>query len=197
MHGTAGIHQEGTPVRIRAFISIRITDPSCLKGPLADLKVKDNVRTSPLDQMHITLKFIGDVDDGKVPRIVKAISSAVEGVSPFTVTLKGAGCFPNPKRPSVVWGGASPQDVMSGISERIGENLKACNVQFDEKPFKTHITIGRCKGPVPIDDFLSKYSKEEFSSFQCCEILLMRSELGPSGAKHTVIAKVPLPTDAA
>ena len=179
-------------MKIRMFISIPVKDPTTLQPVLTDLKLTDNVRASPISQMHITLRFIGDIDDGKTKKVVASIADAVKGIDPFQITVRGAGCFPNRKRPSVVWVGAEPQDILTRIADGISANLKAANISFDEKPFKSHITVGRCKGPVNLDAFLEKYSGTEFTSFLCDEICVMRSELSPSGAKHTVLERVRL-----
>ena len=61
---------------VRTFISIKIPEPSSLKGVLDDLGMIDNVRPSPLSQMHITLKFIGDVDERKIPKVVESVRAA-------------------------------------------------------------------------------------------------------------------------
>lgn len=179
-------------MKIRMFVSIPVKDPSALQPVLTDLKLTEGVRPSPVSQMHITVRFIGDIDDGKTKKVAACVRDAVKDIEPFTITIAGSGCFPNPKRPSVVWIGARPEDVLKGIADRLSINLKAASIQFDEKPFKSHITVGRCKGPANIDGFLTKYSGFEFESFLCDEILIMRSELGPNGAKHTVLERVPV-----
>ncbi len=184
--------REAGAMKIRMFISIPVKDPSVLQPVLDAADRIENVKASPVSQMHMTMRFIGDIDDGKTKKVVRCVEEAVEGVEPFTVTLKGSGCFPDRKRPSVLWIGAYPQDILKGISDRIAANLKAANIQFDEKPFKSHITVGRCKGPVVADAFLDSYADTEFTSFLCDEILIMRSELGPKGAKHTVLERVGL-----
>ncbi len=179
-------------MKIRMFISVPIKDKEPLKPVLEDVSSLPNVRPSPLSQMHITMRFIGDIDDGKTKKVVKAVSDAVNGLEPFTVRIKGAGCFPKPQRPSVIWVGAEPSDILKKISDNIAANLKAANISFDEKPFKSHITVGRCTGPVDPRQFIDSYSDREIESFLCDEILVMRSELGPRGAKHTVLASVPI-----
>lgn len=179
-------------MKIRMFISIPVKDPEALRPILSDAKFTKNVRASPISQMHITVRFIGDIDDGKTKKVVRCISEAVEGIEPFKITIKGTGCFPNRKRPSVIWIGAEPEGTLRTIADRLSDKLRAANIQFDEKPFKSHITVGRCSGPVDIDGLLDKYSGTEFESFQCDEILVMRSELSPQGAKHTVLERVPL-----
>lgn len=177
---------------IRVFISIEIPDKASLDGPLSYLKGVKGVRTSPPEQIHITLRFIGDVDESRLDDIEGCIARAVEGVGPFTIRVSGAGAFPKRERPSVVWIGASPQKEMAAIAGRIGDNLRAAGIDFDSKPFKSHITVGRCRGPVDLCGFYDSFSDTEFTSFRCDEILIMRSVLGPAGAKHTVLRRVPL-----
>ena len=179
-------------MKIRMFISVPVKDPSVLEPVLKEAGGIQNVRASPLSQMHITMRFIGDIDDGKTKKVVRCVTDAVKDVAPFEITLQNVGCFPNPKRPSVVWVGAEPGSILKDISDRIARNLKDSNISFDEKPFKSHITIGRCNGPADIGTFLEAHSGECFGRFLCDGICIMRSELGPKGAKHTVLETVPL-----
>ena len=182
-------------MKIRMFLSIPIKDTESIRPILDDVKSIQGVRASPMSQMHITVRFIGDIDDGKTKRVVKAVRDAVTDIEPFTVSIGGAGCFPNPERPSVLWIGARPEDTLRTIANRISGNLKASNISFDEKPFKAHITVGRCNGNPDISGFLEKYAVTEFSTFLCDEILVMRSELSPSGAKHSVLERVRIGPD--
>jgi len=179
-------------MKIRMFISIPVKDPSPIEPLGKELRTISNVKPSPLSQMHITLRFIGDIDDSKTKKVIRCVADACAGMAPFEVTICGAGCFPNQKRPSVVWVGAEPGDVLTGLSNRISDNLRAANIGFDEKPFKSHITIGRCSGPADIGGFLDKHRDQVLQTFVCDGICIMRSELGPSGAKHTVLEKVSL-----
>lgn len=177
---------------IRVFISIEIPDKSSLDEPLAYLRSVRGVRTSPPEQIHITLRFIGDVDESKVDVIEDCVRRAVDGHGPFGITVSDAGAFPKRERPSVVWIGASPQQELSDIAGAIGRNLRAAGIDFDSKPFKSHITVGRCRDPVDLSGFFDAFSDREFARFQCSEILVMRSVLGPKGAKHTVLKRIGL-----
>lgn len=177
---------------IRVFISIAIPDKTSLDGPLSYLKGVNGIRTTPPEQIHITLRFIGDVDESRIDDIEDCVARAVEGVRPFTVRVSGAGAFPKREKPSVVWIGASPQKELGAIAGRIGDNLRAAGIDFDTKPFKSHITVGRCRSPANLQGFFDAFSDAEFTSFQCREVLIMRSVLGPSGAKHTVLRRVPI-----
>lgn len=179
-------------MKIRMFLSVPIKDTESIRPVLEDVRSISGVRAAPISQMHITVRFIGDIDDGKTKKVVKAIQDAVSDIEPFTVSIRGAGCFPKKENPSVIWIGAHPEDTLRKIADRISANLKASSIRFDEKPFKAHITVGRCSGRPDIGGFLDRYGDKEFSSFVCDEILVMRSELSPSGAKHTVLERVPL-----
>ena len=176
---------------IRVFVSIPVPG-SGLDGLMDALRRCDGVKVSPGSQVHITLRFIGDVDEKKVPRITDALKDACAGLDPFEIVVRDVGAFPNQKRPSVVWVGAQPEDVLRGIADRLSENLRKANVRFDEKPFKSHITIGRCRGPSDLEGFFGEFSGEEFLRYRCDRVLVMRSVLGPSGAKHTVLDTIML-----
>lgn len=177
---------------VRTFISIRIPDISSIEDTLKEVSAMENVRASPASQMHITLKFIGDVDEKRIPKVVESVRAACRGHRSFEISLSGTGCFPNPKRPSVVWIGASPEGKLSELSDAIGSRLSAAGIGFDDKPFKGHITIGRCKGPVDLDGFLRSHRDTEYTRFLCSEVLVMKSVLSPSGAKHSVLERIPL-----
>lgn len=175
---------------IRVFISVPIPDTSPLEGVLGDLGAVKGVKVSPRSQLHVTLRFIGDVDDRKVPRIVKAVEDAVEEMEPFTVSLGGVGTFPPRGNPRVVWVGLEPEGLLKGLSERISANLRDVNIRFDEKPFKGHVTVGRCNGPVDLSGFLKRHGDGMFLEFECSEVMVMRSILDRRGATHVSIGRV-------
>jgi 2'-5' RNA ligase len=176
----------------RIFVSIPVKDVSGLKGAMDELSSVRNVRASPANQIHITLRFIGDIDERRIPDVVSAVEAACSGTKPFEVSLKGAGCFPDARRPSVVWVGAEPSETLSGIAGRLSKELDSRGIDYDRKPFKSHVTIGRCRGPADIGSFLGSHEDEEFIRFRCASVKVMRSVLGPGGAKHTVEGTVML-----
>lgn len=178
--------------QIRVFVSIPVPDPAPLGDAVVALRSVENVRPSPVNQMHITLRFIGDVEEASVPRIAGCVRRACSGVQPFEVTMRGTGAFPNARRPSVVWVGAEPEDVLRGMSDRLAKELSKARIRFDDKPFKSHVTIGRCRGPASLDGFFREYGDREFLRFQCDRVLVMRSVLSSSGARHSVLETVML-----
>lgn len=177
---------------VRTFISVRMPDVAALQPVLDSISGLGNVKPSPIQQLHITLRFIGDVDEKRIPEVVGCVRRACDGTGPFTVDIEGAGCFPNSKRPSVVWVGARSGGNLETLSERISEELSGKGFDFDDKPFKGHITVGRCRGPVDVSPVLDEYGSTRFSRFECNEVLVMKSVLGPSGAKHSVMERIAL-----
>ncbi len=140
--------------------------------------------------MHITLLFLGETDDRDVPKVIEAVRKAVEGVGPFEVTLRGLGAFPDVRRPRVVWAGAEPAGLLARISKGVAAGLSG--IQYDTKPFKSHVTVGRCQGQADVSRLAEEFSGKEITRFSCREVLVMKSVLGPSGAKHSVVGRVPL-----
>ncbi len=177
---------------IRVFVSVPVPDTAETAALRDDIRSLDGVRPSPADQTHITLRFIGDVDDSKIKRITECVRRASEGVSPFEVTVSGTGAFPNERRPSVIWMGLDPADTLAGIANRLEKELSTSNVRFDSKPFKAHVTVGRCRDGAKVPRSFFESHDIEFCRFVCSEILVMKSELGPKGAKHTVLSRIPL-----
>ena len=176
---------------IRTFVEIAIPNRNLLKPMLEDLRRVPEVRVSPISQLHITLAFIGDVDERKVKKIIDRIASSVSGFGAFDITIGDTGRFPAKGKPNIVWVGAGPSDRLKALADAVRKGLDDAGVDYDDKPFKAHITIGRCKGPTDVDTFI-KGHKGEVTTFTCDGIRLMKSELSPEGAKHTVLATIPL-----
>ncbi len=176
---------------IRTFVSIPVPDNSEMDSLRRELRVA-GIRPSPPEQTHITLRFIGDVQESKVKRIAACVERASQGIAPFELRVSGIGAFPNENRPSVIWLGAEPAGTLRTLADRLAEELRKEGIGFDAKPFRAHVTVARSRdGDVPLRIFDS-HRDTLFSESQVREILVMRSDLGPGGAKHTVLARVPL-----
>lgn len=177
---------------VRTFISIPVQGRDSLKPVLDDLSNAAGVRCSPPGQLHITLRFVGDVDASRIDRMERCVRAAVEGIHPFEISVAGVGAFPNRSRPSVVWVGASPQDILAGMADRIGAELDSAGIDYDGKPFKSHVTVGRCRGPADLSAVFDRYGRTEFTRFVCSHVDIMGSELTPRGAMHRVLRRIDL-----
>jgi 2'-5' RNA ligase len=143
-------------------------------------------------EVHMTLRFLGDVEAKKINEL-SARMRTLEKHRPFSISVKGLGAFPNNREPRVVWIGAELGESFSGILSELDGILRSIPIEYDRKPFKAHITLGRVREPSkPLTDLLDSSKTLEAGSFVCNEILLMRSTLTTGGAVHSVIGTFPL-----
>jgi RNA 2',3'-cyclic 3'-phosphodiesterase len=180
-------------MHIRTFISIHVPLNERLSDLLTALKATGNVRTVPIDQLHLTLRFIGDVDEQKLDSINSCIVRAASNFHGGTIRLEGIGTFPGIEKPRVIWIGVCTDVDLKAISEMLGSELDSERIQYDTKPFKPHMTIGRLdRIDDATSDILSRYAHSEFHTFECHSIELMKSDIRSSGAVHSMISSVPL-----
>lgn len=131
----------------RAFVAIELDTASA--GSVAKwiqtLKSKvSDVRWSRPDQLHLTLKFLGDVDNRELPQLCAAMREACQGIEAFGLELSGLGAFPKNKPPRVVWVSAEdPQGVLSRLAERLDERFAEMGIAKDNRAFTPHLTLGR------------------------------------------------------
>lgn len=177
---------------IRTFISIEIPVTESIRGLLADLNDIDNIRPVPVSQLHITLKFMGDTYSDKIPKLGSKLNETFEDVPQFEVCMKGVGAFPKINNPRVIWIGFERCDELTDAAEKVESSLRSLRLQFDEKKFSPHVTVGRVNGQTDIKGLVSKYKDTEFCRFTCKEIRIMKSELSLKGAKHTVLETIRL-----
>jgi 2'-5' RNA ligase len=112
---------------------------------------------------------------------------------PFRATFRGVGAFPTPHRPSVLWVGVSDEPaVMADLHRRLDEGLAEIGVERESKGFHSHLTLGRVNRPRPLPALAKRapaYEDHVFGSIEVREIMLMRSELTPSGPIYTPVSR--------
>lgn len=167
---------------MRLFIAIEI--PEDIKDELADLVERykhkiSNVKWVERENFHITLRFLGEVEENKVGLIESIIDEVAGKFSSFEIELKGMGKFPH-----VIWVGIDRgKDTLSNIAYSIEGALLRGGFEPADKPFSPHITLGRIKKEI------KNLQLEAFGpiSFQADSITLMQSRLFPSGPVYTPI----------
>jgi 2'-5' RNA ligase len=146
--------------------------------------------------LHLTLKFLGAVPEVRIEPIAGALTEVGTDSRPFEARIRGLGAFPSTGRPRVVWAG-----VVEGASEivelagRVDVALTALGLPRDERPFSPHVTLGRVRRPARnavLTDALGSASTREFGRIRVTSLALVRSELGPRGARYTELASVRL-----
>jgi len=184
---------------IRTFIAIEIPEDiiSKFRELQEAIKVYDfKIRWVRSENIHLTLKFLGDVEEVKIGEIAETISKTVEGYTPISLKAKGIGVFPSIKRPSVLWVGLTGQlESLVGLQKRLDENLKVLGFPGEKRPFKGHLTMGRIKTKIDVRKFgdaLMAFRNFESETFTADQIVFYRSELKPSGAVYTELANASL-----
>ena len=176
--------------KVRSFISFNIpATPAILN---AQEKLKGIRGVSVPKDVHLTLRFLGDVETKKIGKLSERMRS-LEKYRSFNVSMKGLGAFPNNRDPRVVWIGAELGEPFYEILSELDEILNTSSISYDKKPFKAHVTIGRVRtSSEDLTNFLNEERAAEMGSFLCSEIFLMGSELTPKGAVHSVIGSFSL-----
>ena len=146
--------------------------------------------------LHLTLKFLGAVPETRIESIAGALSAASLEANPFQARIRGLGAFPSAGRPRVVWAGVTEGAAeMIDLARRVDTALAALGLSRDERPFSPHVTLGRVRRPVrnlALTDALGSATGREFGQIRVPSASLMRSELGPRGARYTELAVVRL-----
>ena len=154
-----------------------------------------DVRWIPAPNLHLTLKFLGDVEEAQVACMRAALRKALSDTAGFRVTARGLGVFPDARRPRVLWVGmAAPQLPL--VARRVERAVEVFGVERAATPFRPHATIGRWRRPEPrrgsLQDELARWRNHEFGEFRIDEVTLFRSTLQPAGAVHTALEVFPL-----
>jgi RNA 2',3'-cyclic 3'-phosphodiesterase len=183
---------------MRTFIAIEI--PSEVRSALAALQTElrragaDVSWTKP-ENIHLTLNFLGEVDERRIGEVENVCVASAAEFQPFTLSLNDTGVFPNARQPRVLWVGLAGEIGKTGeMRERIDDGLKLIGFKREEKDFRPHLTIGRMKSNRKIRKLLALADARQVpaSPFMVTEIVLMKSELLPAGARYTQVARASL-----
>lgn len=162
--------------------------------PLRDGRLP--VRWVHEEGLHITLKFLGEVEDERASAIGRALAEAVREVRPFEVTLGGVGAFPTPQRPRVVWLGVERHPALELLANDVERVTGVFGFEPEMRPFQPHITLGRAKRdarPAAFRSFPDLARSVEYGALVAVESVdLMKSTLRPGGAAYSVVQSAAL-----
>jgi len=183
---------------IRTFVAIEI--PKSIRQQITEFQAelkKESAQVSWVnaDNIHLTLKFLGDVEADQMNRVRVAVQSGCQAVHPFSVKIEGAGCFPNRKNPRVLWIGIDGEmEALLLLQERVENELTKLGFPKEERKFSAHLTIGRVKGPSGIQPVIHKMenSTGRFGEFLVDHVNVMKSDLQPLGAVYSVLSSTKL-----
>jgi len=184
---------------MRCFVAISL--PEELKASISG--IQDRLKTAGADVswtrqegMHLTLKFLGEVEEKMIPNIERALDMAVDGITTFMLSVSGMGIFPDMRRPRVVWIGLKEEgDNLIRLHKGVDEELKKTGFPSEDRRFTPHITLGRIRSNRNIEKLLKLIDVEkgvDSGSFEVSDLHLIKSELKPSGAVYTELYSVML-----
>jgi 2'-5' RNA ligase len=179
---------------MRTFIAIELPDHvkksmGQLSERLKNAKVAASW-TRP-EQIHLTLRFLGDVDEPRIEILTGMLREEYKGLKPFKLFVAGAGAFPNAHRPNVIWAGLRGVPEALQQAQSIAETAaRAIGLPPENRPFKPHLTLARVREPSSagsLAGFLEKERDFDAGGFNVGSVTLFSSQLSPKGATHTRI----------
>jgi 2'-5' RNA ligase len=180
----------------RGFIAVDIPRSAALDQLAADLrKASPSLKVVATDQLHLTVKFLGDTDEGTIPEIVAAIREATSGVQPFEIRVRGTGAFPSLSRMNVVWVGIEGAEPLAKIAEALEISLESLGFPRERRSWKAHVTLARVKGSrdlEPVRGILESHATDLFGTSTVDVVHLKKSVLTPQGARYTIVESVGL-----
>ena len=187
--------------KIRTFIEVRLSQAThrniidflAKKKPLFD-KGGWNVRWVHPDNVHLTLRFIGNMDESMVAMVSKQLQR-LSHINAFRITVNGLGAFPSFGSPRVIWVGIEDEkERLGNLAARINDELVGLGFKSETRKLRPHITIGRVarRGSVPLVDLIGDCSEELFGEDEVKECVFMKSVLARERAVHTPLFSVTL-----
>ena len=181
---------------IRAFIAVGIDPKTVERISEATDQLKPSIagiRWAPLTNLHLTVKFLGDVEETTIDPIARALRQHIAPFPRFTINAKGLGVFPDVKRPQVLWVGLEGIHLAE-LASTVETALKPLGFEPEKRGFKPHLTIGRWrqrdKSTAKFIAELERWAGYEFGKSEVRNIILFQSMLRPEGAIHRPLEKI-------
>lgn len=190
---------------LRTFIAIDLDQDvrdalGRVQGKFKRQAPEDSVKWVNPEAIHLTLKFLGDTPVTKISKVADALAAACKGIAPFDVSFEGRGCFPNMRRPRVIWvavrdhSGASLMRLQAAIEQQVSP----LGFPTEERGFSPHLTLGRVArnaGPrdeAAIGQMVEKSVVEQIAVQRVAAVHLIKSDLRPTGPIYNQLATVVL-----
>ncbi|MBN1861170.1 MAG: RNA 2',3'-cyclic phosphodiesterase [Candidatus Thermoplasmatota archaeon] len=181
-------------VVFRGFIAIDITPTPKILAFEEDIRrTGADVKLVEPENIHITIKFLGDTDEQHIDTIEQCMKGSVQGVTPFPITLRGTGVFPNTKYVKVLWVGITDAGRIAPIAQTIDAALVPLGFPKEQRGFSPHLTVGRVKTARNKDRLLrvvEQYNIEEFTVQEVHALVLKKSDLTPKGPIYSTLREV-------
>jgi 2'-5' RNA ligase len=151
--------------------------------------IERGVKWVELENIHITLRFLGETDEEKIIDIEKIMDSMSANFYPFLISIGGLGAFPNLKNPRVIWIGIGKgENELRELSDKLETKIRKLGFRKEEREFSPHLTIGRVKEKINLKDEIMNFNIPDIM-FLSEELTLFESKLTPSGPIYTTVYK--------
>ena len=173
---------------MRLFVGLQVPQNEGIEAVAADLA---GFGLRPTRDRHITLKFLGEVEESRVAEIGKALD-AVAGFGPFPVVLEGVGAFPDTKYIRVVWVGCK-SDRLVALQKLVESSLSGLGFPPENREWIPHLTLARVPRRTPgLSEYVEKNAGRRFGEFDATDVALVLSVLKQEGPEYTELHKVML-----
>ncbi len=181
---------------MRSFIAIELSET--VKSALAELQKelkgsRADIRWIKPENIHLTLKFLGNVDEKITVETERIIKEICKKHNMFTLEVKGISTFPGMKSPRVLWIGINSNDVLTKIQKDIEDGTASLGIERENRRFTPHLTLGRFRSAMGKENLIDKielHKNESFGLIEAKSISLIRSDLKPAGAQYTKISEI-------
>lgn len=178
----------------RLFVAI--DPPESLRAELSRLgRDLAGSRATPPEQLHLTLRFIGEVDEATGEQLSEALGTVQ--AAGFDLTPRGVGFFPNARRPRIAWAGFERSELLEALQAAVETAIRRCGLAPETEAFRPHVTLARIRRPDPraARAWLAAHHEFDAPAFAVEEVSLYSSELRPTGALHRRVARCRLATN--
>ena len=189
--------QTGTMGLTRTFLSLPM--PADVRAAIEALRVRHaavgrtGLRWAASHQAHLTLAFLGDLDEASLGRARECARGAARRVVPFEADLRGAGAFPSAARARVVWlGWGVGAAEVGGLHAQLSRELAAAGFELERRRFHPHVTLARARAPLDARPLLDALTPWRSAAWRVTAVELMASRLTPEGAVHTRLERCAL-----
>jgi 2'-5' RNA ligase len=185
--------------RIRTFIGVDVGKAIrdrliALQGTLG--QAGTDVKWVEQANLHVTLLFLGEVEDRQVANICSVVAETTAKHGSFQMSIEGAGCFPTPRRPRILWAGVGTgADALVALHDDLEKPLTKLGYRREERRYKPHVTLGRVRSAAPADGLakaLAQQTSWKGGETLVRELHVMSSELTPRGPNYTILSRASL-----
>jgi 2'-5' RNA ligase len=183
--------------RLRTFIAIDLGKElrsRCVALQETLAHAGADVKWVEADNLHVTLLFLGEVNDRTIPDVCRAVALVAGRHEGFTLAVEAAGCFPNPRRPRVVWAGVGVGAAeIVALHDALEPPLMDLGCyRREERQYTPHITLGRVRGEQATEGLATALARKadwQAGTVEVRELLVLSSELTREGPEYTVLGR--------